>query len=196
VVSLFLRGRADRIDAAEFIAPVINRFEDKVPAEEAAKALGLPAEKIVTTHHQPWILSVGVRFLYVELTDLEALIATEAAQGPVTRISAARGLDGVFIYVRVGDDGVDIRARVFAPVHGVMEDAATGSANAGLANLLGSLNGDKDATLTWNVSQGIEMGRPSRLHLTAERRGGEILEIRVSGGAVVTCRGKIDVPEL
>ncbi len=101
-------------------------------------------------------------------------------------------------YARVNEDtenGVDIRARVYAPVHGVMEDPATGSANAGLANLLASLNGDKDATLHWHVSQGIEMGRPSRLHMTAERRGGKIVEVRVTGGAVVACRGQIDVPE-
>lgn len=199
VVSLFLHGDVDRINSAEFIAPVINQFEDEVPADEAAEALGLPANKIVVAHHLPRILSVGVRFLYVELTDLEALVATEAAQGPVTRISAARGLDGVFTYVRVGENsgnGADIRARVFAPVHGVMEDPATGSANAGLANLLATLNGDKDTTLAWDVSQGIEMGRPSRLHVTAERRGGKVVEVRVTGGAVVVCRGKIDVPEI
>jgi trans-2,3-dihydro-3-hydroxyanthranilate isomerase len=199
VVSLFLHGKVDRIDAAEFIAPVINQFEDDVPVEEAAKALGIGPDKIVSKHHAPRVLSVGVRFLYIELQDLEALAASEAAPGPVTRISAAWGLDGVYTYVRVDDESVndvDIRARVFAPVHGVMEDPATGSANAGLANLLASLNGEHDATLEWNVAQGIEMGRPSRLHVTAERRRGEIVEVRVTGGAVVACRGKIDVPEV
>jgi len=199
VVSLFLHGDVDKIDAAEFIAPVINKFEDEVSADETAEALGLAPDKIVTEHHLPCILSVGVRFLYVELKDLEALAASEAAQGPVTRISAARGLDGVFTYVRVNEDGkngVDIRARMYAPVHGVMEDPATGSANAGLANLLGSLNGDQDATLEWRVSQGVEMGRPSRLHVTAERRGGKIVEVRVTGGAVVACKGQIDVPQI
>jgi len=198
VVSLFLHGNVDKIDAAEFIAPVINQFEDQVPAEEAAKALGLAPDKIVSEHHEPCVLSVGVRFLYVELKDLEALAAAEAAQGPVTRISVRRGLDGVFTYVRGADktqNGVDIRARVFAPVHGVMEDPATGSANAGLANLLASLNPEPDATLEWSVAQGIEMGRPSRLHLAAERRAGEVVEVRVTGGAVVVCRGRIDVPE-
>jgi trans-2,3-dihydro-3-hydroxyanthranilate isomerase len=83
---------------------------------------------------------------------------------------------------------------MFAPVHGVMEDPATGSANAGLANLLGSLGDEQDATLEWEVAQGIEMGRPSRLHLTAERRKGEIVEVRVAGGAIVACRGQIDIP--
>ena len=197
VVSLILRGNGGKIDAAEFIAPVINRFEDEVPVETAAKALGLAPDKVVSTHHVPRVLSVGVRFLYVELEDLEALAASEAAPGPVTRFSAAMGLDGVFVYVRLDEparNGVDFRARVYAPVHGVNEDPATGSANAGLANLLASLSDEQDATLRWNVAQGIEMGRPSRLQVTAERRGGEIVEVRVAGGAVLACRGQIDVP--
>ncbi|MCP3980654.1 MAG: PhzF family phenazine biosynthesis protein [bacterium] len=197
VVALTLRGNGGEIDAAEFVAPQINQFEGDVPVDEAAKSLGLKPEQVVEAHHQPTVMSVGVRFLYIELKDLDALAASEAAPGPVTRISASRGLDGVFAYVRMDEaskNGVDFRARVYAPVHGVMEDPATGSANAGLANLLGSLNGDKDAKLEWNVAQGLEMGRPSRLHLTAERNGGEISEVRVAGGAVVACRGQINVP--
>jgi trans-2,3-dihydro-3-hydroxyanthranilate isomerase len=197
-VSVFLRGNGGDIDAAEFIAPVINQFEDEVPVEEAASALGLAPDKIKSEHHVPRVLSLGIRFLYVELKDLQALAASEAAPGPVTRVSAARGLDGVFAYARIDEgskNGVDIRARVYAPVHGVMEDPASGSANAGLANILASLSEEQDATMEWNVAQGVEMGRPSRLHVTAERRNGEVVEIRVAGGAVVACRGQIDVPE-
>jgi trans-2,3-dihydro-3-hydroxyanthranilate isomerase len=197
-VSVFLRGNGGDIDAAEFIAPVINHFEDEIPAEEAAAALGLTPDKVVNEHHEPRVMSLGIRFLYVELKDLEALAASEAAPGPVTRISATRGLDGVFAYTRVNgtsDNGFDIRARVYAPVHGVMEDPASGSANAGLANILASLSEEKDATLEWNVAQGVEMGRPSKLHVIAERRGGEVVEVRVAGGAVVACRGQIDVPK-
>jgi trans-2,3-dihydro-3-hydroxyanthranilate isomerase len=84
---------------------------------------------------------------------------------------------------------------MYAPLHGVMEDPATGSANAGLANLVASLSDEQNATLEWNVAQGIEMGRPSQLRLTAERRQGEIAEIRVAGSAVVACRGQIQLPE-
>jgi len=197
-VSVFLRGNGGEIDAAEFIAPVINGFEDEVPAEEAASALGLTPDKVKSEHHVPRVISLGLRFLYVELNDLDALAASEAAPGPVTRISATRGLDGVFAYARIDEDAkndVDIRARVYAPVHGVMEDPASGSANAGLANILASLSDEPAATLEWTVAQGIEMGRPSRLHVTAERRKGEVVEVRVAGGAVVACRGQIEVPE-
>jgi trans-2,3-dihydro-3-hydroxyanthranilate isomerase len=197
VVSVFLRGGNGEVEAAEFIAPVINGFDEEVSVEEAAKALGVKPEQVVSKNHPPQVMSLGLRFLYVELENLEALKASEAAQGPVTRISATLGLDGVCAYVRVGDDngnGADLRVRVYAPVHGVMEDPATGSANAGLANILASLSKEKDATMKWNVAQGIEMGRPSKLRLTAERRDGKVAEIRVAGGAVIACRGEIEVP--
>jgi trans-2,3-dihydro-3-hydroxyanthranilate isomerase len=196
VVSVILHGDGARIDTAEFIAPVINRLEEELPVEEAAESLGIGREAIVTTHHAPRVVSSGLRFLYVELKDLAALGSSEAAPMAVTRISAARGLDGVFPYVRFDPssaNGVDVQARMYAPAHGVTEDAATGSANAGLANLLASLANGEHNTLCWNVAQGVEMGRPSRLQLTAERRDGQVAEIRVAGGAVVVCRGQLDV---
>lgn len=192
-VSLILGGSGDQIDKAEFIAPVINRFEEEIPADEAARALGLGAESVVTTHHTPRVVSTGIRFLYIELKDLQALEASESDPMAVTQISAARGLDGVFPYVRQAN-GVDIRARMYAPVHGVVEDPATGSANAGLANLLASLESSDSDTLHWKVDQGIEMRRPSRLYLTAERRQGQTAEVRVAGGAIVICRGTIAAP--
>ena len=197
VVSVVLRGNDGDIDAAEFISPVINQIEDEVPVEEAAIALGLSSDRIVSRHHAPRVISVGVRFLYAELMDLDSLAASEAAPGPVTRVSFARGLDGVFAYVRVNEDSssdTHFRARMYAPVHGVMEDPASGSANAGLANLLASTSEERDATLEWNVEQGVEIARPSRLHVTAERREGEVVQVRVAGGAVEVCRGQIDVP--
>ena len=195
VVALTLGGQGDDISMAEFTAPVINEFLDEVPVEEAAEALGLDADAIVIDRHPPRVVSSGIRFLYVELCDLHALEVSEAAPMPVTRISARRGLDGVFPYVRCnGESKVDLQARMYAPVHGVVEDPATGSANAGLANLLGSLSDETNGTLRWTVAQGVEMNRPSRLLLTAERRNGEVAEVRVAGGAVVVCRGQIEVP--
>lgn len=197
-VSVFLRGNGGDITAAEFLAPILNGFDGEVPADEAAAALGLQPDRVVTARHEPTILDHGLRFLYVELESVEALTASEAAPGPVTRISAARGLDGVYAYAAIpgaGEGDIDFRARVYAPVHGVMEDPASGSANAGLGNILGVLDDAENATLQWSVAQGVEMGRPSRLDVTVERRGGKVAEVRVAGGAVVACRGQIEVPK-
>jgi len=196
VVSVILHGNGDQIATAEFIAPVINQLEEEIPIKDAANSLGIGQKAIVTAHHAPRVVSIGLRFLYIELEDLQALETSEAAPMAVTQISAARGLDGVFPYVRCrnsSNNGFDVQARLYAPAHGVTEDPATGSANAGLANLLASLETGEHETLRWDVAQGVEMGRPSLLHLTAERREGQVAEVRVAGGAVVVCRGQLDV---
>ena len=77
----------------------------------------------------------------------------------------------------------------------VTEDPATGSANAGLANILASLSEEQDATLEWTVAQGIEVGRPSLLHVEADRSGGETSAVRVGGGAVFVSEGVMRVPD-
>ncbi len=72
------------------------------------------------------------------------------------------------------------RARDPFPVGGVVEDPATGAAAAALGAYLRA-RGDSVAPGSFEIAQGVEMGRPSRLIVTivAGERG-----IRVSGNAV------------
>src|SRR5690349_345849 len=76
-------------------------------------------------------------------------------------------------------------ARMFAPLAGTFEDPATGSANAPLGGLLLSLTDQQRGEFT--MLQGVEMGRPSRLEVTAWRTEGGI-RATVGGSCVqVTC---------
>jgi trans-2,3-dihydro-3-hydroxyanthranilate isomerase len=83
---------------------------------------------------------------------------------------------------------VDIRARVFVPGLSVPEDPATGSANACLAAYLAART-PRDGTLRWRVAQGVEMGRPSRLELEADKRAGAVAAVRVGGASVLVTEG-------
>ena len=76
---------------------------------------------------------------------------------------------------------------MFAPNSGTVEDPATGSANATLAALLLSSSGQEEAV--WNVVQGVEMGRPSRLRITA-RRSADGVRATVGGGCVPVLSGE------
>jgi len=106
-----------------------------VPAELVASAVSLNREDIVTETHHPQICSVGLPFVFTELRDRAAL---ERARINLSGFEALRDL-GVnpqpHLYSRV-NDGFDIRARMFAPLSGVPEDPATGSANCTLGGLL------------------------------------------------------------
>lgn len=70
---MILHGNGPLIETAEFIAPVINHLEEELPVEESAESLGLSPDAVVTEHHAPHVVSSALRFLYVELRDLETL---------------------------------------------------------------------------------------------------------------------------
>jgi trans-2,3-dihydro-3-hydroxyanthranilate isomerase len=71
-----------------------------------------------------------------------------------------------------------------------MEDPATGSACACLAGYLAART-PRDGTLRWVVEQGFEMGRPSILHIEADKSNGNITGIRVGGQTVLVSKGEL-----
>lgn len=99
----------------------------------------------------------------------------------------------IHLYVHSAADGFDLRARMFAPLDGVPEDPATGSANCALAALLGRHDEASDGSYRWRIAQGVEMGRPSVLEASAEKRAGEVVEARVGGASVLVSEGAIEV---
>jgi trans-2,3-dihydro-3-hydroxyanthranilate isomerase len=82
---------------------------------------------------------------------------------------------------------------MFAPLHGVPEDPATGSANVALVGILASLRAEPDLSLRIAFAQGVEMGRPSLLEAEADKRGGEVVETRIGGRCIPVMSGRIDV---
>jgi trans-2,3-dihydro-3-hydroxyanthranilate isomerase len=96
----------------------------------------------------------------------------------------------VYLYIRV-TDGFDIRARMFAPLSGVPEDPATGSANCALAGLLAHYSQDPNGSFTWRIAQGVEMGRPSTLIARAEMKDGVVQMTRIGGATVLVSEGVI-----
>ena len=82
---------------------------------------------------------------------------------------------------------------MFAPLGGVLEDPATGSANAALAALLTSLAPGVNLNLMYEIEQGIEMGRPSRSIATARKTGEGPVSATVAGDCVPVMRGWLDL---
>jgi trans-2,3-dihydro-3-hydroxyanthranilate isomerase len=80
---------------------------------------------------------------------------------------------------------------MFAPLDGILEDPATGSASAALAALRASLLPAQDAELALTIEQGVDMGRPSTIHLLARKEGGIVTRVEVSGASVTVMRGEI-----
>jgi trans-2,3-dihydro-3-hydroxyanthranilate isomerase len=176
----------------ELSAPERLTLGKAVSPESLASAVSLAAAEVVTTTHPPQVASVGLPFLMAELRDRAAL---ERARVDTPGFEALRGqgvTPDVHLYVRSGDE-FDLRARMFAPFDGVPEDPATGSANCALAGMLSHYDGARDGTKAWRIAQGVEMGRPSLLEASAEKRDGVVVVTRVGGASVFVSEGFIEV---
>ena len=186
--------RRDGLIRCELAAPERLILGRSIGADILASALSLAADDIVTRTHPPQVASVGLRFLIAELRDRAAL---ERARPRLDGFEALAG-EGmppdVLLYVHTRDE-FDIRARMFAPFDGVPEDPATGSANCALAALLAGYDPAQTRSFRWRVAQGVEMGRPSVLEISAEKRDGEVVEARVAGTSVLVSEGEIEVGE-
>jgi trans-2,3-dihydro-3-hydroxyanthranilate isomerase len=82
-----------------------------------------------------------------------------------------------------------LHVRVFADEYGIPEDPATGSANGCLAGWLVKNRYFGADSIDLRVEQGIEMGRPSLLHLRAAQRGDSI-EVHVGGKVILIAEGE------
>jgi trans-2,3-dihydro-3-hydroxyanthranilate isomerase len=176
----------------ELTAPQPVALGRTAPVEALAAAVSLTPGDIVTRTHQPQEASVGLPFLFAELRDRGAL---ERARPNLEGIDAlaAQGLAAdVHLYVRSGDE-FDIRARMFAPIDGIPEDPATGSANCSLAGLLAHFAAEPSGSFPLTIAQGVEMGRPSVLYARAEKQNGEVKEIRIGGHSVMVAEGLLEV---
>ncbi|MFC3711104.1 PhzF family phenazine biosynthesis protein [Sphingoaurantiacus capsulatus] len=184
-----VRDGTGAVTGAEIGAPQPLQTLGEMPVA-IAPCLGLTPADLRTDRHLPIRATTGVDFLFVEVVP-EALARATPDPAAYARANAAypaqSGRLSIFVYARCGDDpAAGIRARMFSPLTGTWEDAATGSANATLGALLLSLTGG-DA-LAYEAVQGVEMGRPSRLSVSARRTGDGIFA-SVGGQCVPVLRG-------
>jgi trans-2,3-dihydro-3-hydroxyanthranilate isomerase len=176
----------------ELKAPEPLSLGQSIDLDLIAAALSLVSEDIVTSTHQPIVASVGLPFVIVEL---DSRLALERARSYLPAIEEIQGLGvmpDILLYVRSEDD-FDIRARVFAPLDGVPEDPATGSANCALAALLSHYKTESTGDFSWRIAQGVEMKRPSVLEARSKKRPDSGVDVWVSGTCKMVSEGLIEI---
>lgn len=176
----------------ELSAPQGLSLGKTVAASTLAAAVSLNAEDIVTRTHLPQVASVGLPFLVAELANRAALERARIQMHGLDVLVAEGVTPDIHLYTLAADE-FDIRARMFAPLDGVPEDPATGSANCALAGLLGHYDEAASGSFHWRIAQGVEMGRPSVLDASAEKQEGIVVATRVGGASVLVSEGLIEV---
>ncbi len=168
--------------------------DDGAKSDVLAAALGLSAADILQDERDgPLTCSAGLPFVVVPVRDHLALARATLDGARWRRSMAANAGNDVYLFCREPAGGdAQFRARMFGSAAGITEDPATGSAAAAFAGYLwrrDRLPGH------WVIAQGVEMGRPSRLHLEIQSDHENILAVRVGGSAVRVSTGTLHLAD-
>jgi trans-2,3-dihydro-3-hydroxyanthranilate isomerase len=194
-----VRDASGRVQGATLTAPQPLSVGEKVDVTLVAACIGVAATAVITRRHAPMHASVGLPFVFAEVTP-EALGAAKpdiaAFTAAAAKSASMPGRFNLHVYARPSGAAAcagepDLRARMFAPLSGTFEDPATGSANSALGALLASLAPERDLELTLRILQGAEMGRPSMLTVAATKQGGSITRVRAGGRCAPVMEGTL-----
>ena len=158
----------------------LPEFEPFAKAEELQDLLGVRSQLPVEVYN------LGPEHAYLELASEEEVAGLSpdfAALGRLTDV-------GVNCFA---GSGTRWKTRMFAPVYGVAEDPATGSAAGPLAVHL-ARHGRIAFGNEIEISQGDEIGRPSKLYARVTGTPEQIERVEVGGSAVIVARGEFRLP--
>ena len=156
---------------------------------EVARVIGLAADEIPPE----WpieIVSTGLPFAIVGIRNQETLTNLKfdnAQAADFLKDSEAKFF--YFVCPQRREGRLEAKARMFS--YGV-EDPATGSAAGCAASWMvqhGIANSDEQVL----IRQGVEMRRPSEIHVRATRDGQRVTNVRVGGYAVEVLRGTVSL---
>ena len=133
----------------------------------------------------------GIPHVYVALAEPGEVASLDPDLRALERL--ARASDPIVGFNAFAGEGSGWKTRMFAPADGVPEDAATGSAAGPLACHL-ARHGLVAFGQEIEISQGAEIGRPSRLFARVEGTAERIDRVEVGGSAVVVARGEFRLP--
>lgn len=192
-----IRLRPGEAGFAEFDLPKRPwRIDLPLEREKLADAFSLKVTDIGFENHVASIWSAGVAFLMVPVRNLAAVQSLEFDpmiwEKSVPFVEGA--LASAYVYCRGGQHHqAKFHARMFSPDMGIAEDPATGGAVAALAGAIRHFDALPDGHHPMMIEQGIEMGRPSYIHLHMEVKDGAIGRARIGGQAVKVAEGVMDL---
>jgi trans-2,3-dihydro-3-hydroxyanthranilate isomerase len=143
------------------------------------------------------VVSTGVPQMMVPVRSLVEVQGLDAGQlniPALNRACRAVGTECVMVFTfETERPEATVHVRMFAPLLGVPEDPATGSANGALGAYLVHHRAVPVTEPTTHIlsEQGAELGRPSTLYVEVDSVGEEITAVRVGGQVVLVVEGVV-----
>ncbi|TCV66707.1 trans-2,3-dihydro-3-hydroxyanthranilate isomerase [Neorhizobium sp. R1-B] len=192
-----VRLRAGEVGFAEFDLPrKSQRINLPLDRQGLADALSVKQSDIGFENHVASIWSAGVPFVMIPLHNIGVVrnLEFDPALWEKAAPFVEGGLASAYVYCRGGvNHQAKFHARMFSPDMGISEDPATGAAVAALSGAIRHFDSLPDGHHPILVEQGIEMGRPSYLHLHIDVKDGDIARGRIGGQAVRIAEGDLDI---
>jgi trans-2,3-dihydro-3-hydroxyanthranilate isomerase len=199
-----VRFESSAADAGTIFGEMTQRdpeFGAELDAAEVAPLLGLAFEDMDPAL-PPQVVSTGAPFAIVVLRSLEALARLKVNQDAATAWLRERGARWFYVLApdllqnteHQNENATKYRARM--QFYGG-EDPATGSAAGCAISYLVARDAVPSSTRV-HVRQGVEMGRPSELFLSAKkvasRDMSRVTDVRVAGSTVLVAKGQLFLP--
>jgi trans-2,3-dihydro-3-hydroxyanthranilate isomerase len=138
-------------------------------------------------------INVGLRYLQVPLRSRAALERCWPDVALLEQMDGERGFNQLACFCREAyTPDAFCAVRMFAPLHGVYEDPATGSNAACLAAYLRAHGLVGDTGTGWlKLDQGYSIQRPSAIYIRATALADGGVDIRVGGQCVEVMQGTL-----
>jgi trans-2,3-dihydro-3-hydroxyanthranilate isomerase len=159
--------------------PTVAAYPDE---RELLDALGVAESRLPVE-----VYDNGLRHVYVCLGSKDEVAALEPDYARLARNGSALTTNCF------AGEGTRWKTRMFAPGGGVPEDPATGSAAGPLA-LHVARHGLAPFGEELEISQGAELGRPSKLYARVQGSAEHVERVEVGGSAVIVARGEFRLP--
>ena len=157
-----------------------------------AAALSLEPADIGFDGHRPGVWSAGTPLAFIPIASREKIARARPDMETFARVFGAPAI-GAFLYTSECErEGGDVHARMFAPLHGIPEDPATGAAAAAFAGVAVMYEQPPDGDHSLVIEQGFEMGRPGIITLGLEVEDGALVGASVGGSVVMIAQGTIE----
>jgi trans-2,3-dihydro-3-hydroxyanthranilate isomerase len=194
-VPVLIRGEFKRPTFAQLSVAKLPETGPPPPGRtHLAEMLSLDPSDILGGMTAPQAISCGFPFLMVPLRDLDAVKRARVRMDQWDSALKSYWAPDVMVFARDAEREGVIRARVFVPGQGIIEDPATGSAVAALGGYLAARESATSGNFSYLVEQGFEIKRPSILELEVDKADGEVTAVRVGGSAVMVSEGMMEVP--
>ena len=182
-----------RFSGAGLFAEMVQKdpeFGAELDRAEVARLTGLEIEDLDPAL-PPQVVSTGTAFAIVALRSADALKRLRVNQQQATVWLRERNARWFYVLGPTGKQNVGSepawRARM--QFYGG-EDAATGSAAGCAISYLVMRDAAKSGTRT-HIRQGVEVGRPSDLFVSAQKQSARVTDVRVAGSTVLVAVGKL-----